>query len=79
MTLGDPEAGYLKVDDSGLKTPNNYRRYLSHNELASFVSPQEDLIGASLFEVRRGQESRRLSREEFQSELEILGKKAGIE
>ena len=78
MTLGDPEAGYLKVDGSGLKTANDYRRYWSHNELASLASPQDVLIGASLFEVR-GQESRRLSREEFQTELETLRKKAGIE
>ena len=69
ISLGSPETGFVRLDGNGLQKANNYRRFLSLNELAAAPSPKKVLEAAQVFKVRRGEEESSLSREEFEAEL----------
>lgn len=79
VSLGDPEAGFIRVDGNGVQTRfNNYRRFLAHHELAALPSPKQVLEKATVFRIEENGQTRTLSREEFQAELQAFQEKVGM-
>ena len=78
INLGDSQVGFIQIDGNGLKRLNNYHRYLSLNELSAFPSADKVVKQASIFTIRRGQETETLSRAQFERELEDFRRKAGV-
>lgn len=77
--LGDPKVGFIRVNGAGVqRNVSNYGRFLAFNELAAMPSPQKVLEAATLFRIERGSESRTLTRQEFEEELEAFRQKLGI-
>ncbi len=70
ITLGDPAAGFVRIDGNGLQKASNYRRFLSLNELAAAPSPRKVLESATVFKVRSGGGERSLARKEFEAEYQ---------
>lgn len=69
VSAGSPETGFVEIDGTGLTSSfNAYRRFLAHRELAGLAEADEVIAGATVFRIQR-EESRQLSREEFEAEL----------
>ncbi|MDA2937700.1 hypothetical protein MYX75_05485 [Acidobacteria bacterium AH-259-A15] len=79
VSLGDPVVGFIQIDGTGVKRPNNFQRYLSFHELSALASPKKVLGKASTFKVQRGNEVQAFNRKEFKRELEAFQQKVGIE
>lgn len=70
VTLGDPAAGFIRIDGNGVRKASNYNRFLSHNELAAAPSPRKVLDSATVFKIRRGDADQQLTRPEFEADYQ---------
>jgi hypothetical protein len=71
VTFGSPETGYMEIDGTGPNRHfNNYRRFLSLNELSSLPNPKKVIASAVHFVVTEGDTKRELTRAEFEDELQ---------
>lgn len=70
VSLGSPQAGFIRVDGYGLvRKTNNYRRFHMLHELRSMASPKDVIAAAQTFKIKDAQGERSLDREAFEAEM----------
>ncbi|HSR50442.1 MAG TPA: hypothetical protein VLV83_06410 [Acidobacteriota bacterium] len=70
VSLGSPEAGFIRVDGYGLvRNTNNYRRFHMLHELGSMASPKDVIGAAESFKIKDADGQRSLDRQAFEAEM----------
>ncbi len=70
VTTGNPEIGAVSIDGRGYQKRDNYRRFLSFNELSGLPAPRDVLAKATYFRIHRDNQTVELTREDFERQLD---------
>ncbi len=78
VSVGGPEAGFIHIDGTGLRSRSyTWGRFNMLHEVNALPSPRQALEKATVFQIKRGESLRSLTREEFEQELESFRRKVG--
>lgn len=79
VSAGHADHGFVHIDGTGIQDRSyTYNRMNLLHEVSALPSPRQVLAHADTFKVTRGDQTRKLNREEFERELAEFRKKVGI-